>query len=72
MPTVTLAPRTKRGKQLLKDHGPTWELLYESDHSIALNGPGWFISSIVDDQEKRWISPKGLPHFYVKKKKGSR
>lgn len=72
MAIVTLAPRTKRGKQLLKDHGPRWELLWESDYAISVGGPGWFIQSIVDEKEKRWISPKGLPHFYVRKKQGSK
>ena len=72
MPIVTLAPRTKRGKQLIKNNGPRWEILWESDYAIALHGPGIFIQSIVDDKEQRWIGTNGKPHFYVKKKKGSR
>ena len=72
MATVTLAPRTKRGKQLLKDNGPKWEVLYESDYTIALHGPGIFIKSMADPEEQRWIGRNGKPHFYVKNKRGSR
>lgn len=72
MAIVTLAPRTSRGRELLKEHGPRWELMWESDHAIAFDGPGMFIQSIVDDREHRWIKPNGKPHFYVKNKRGSR
>jgi len=72
MAIVTLAPRTKRGKQLLKDNGPRWEILWDSDYAIAFHGPGIFIKSIVNDEEQRWIKPDGKPHFYVKNKRGSK
>lgn len=70
-PFVVLEPRDKRGKQLLKENGPVWDLLYESDHCIAFDAPGLFIRSRVNPKEQRWIRRGGLPHFYIKQKKGS-
>ena len=64
---VRLEPRDKRGKQLLKEHGPVWDLLWSNKDCIAFNGPGLFIRSRVDENECRWIKPNGEPHFRRKK-----
>lgn len=70
-PFVKLERRDKRGTQLLKENGPVWDLLYESDNCIAFNAPGLFIRSRVNPKEQRWIKRNGAPHFYLKQKKGS-
>lgn len=72
MATIRLAPRTKRGKQLLAKHGPVWDLMYKSDYCIAFHGPGYFIRSIVDERESRWIRLGGGPDFHIVKMTGEK
>jgi len=68
---VLLKSRTKRGKQLIKEHGPFWNVLWHSPYCIALHEAGFFIQSQSDEKEQRWITEDGSPHFFASYSRGT-
>ena len=68
---VKLRARTKKGSELLKKHGPFWDVEWYNGYCIAFHGPGYFIKSRVDDNERRWIREDGRPHFYANFSRGT-
>ena len=61
---VLLQSRTKRGKQLIKDHGVYWDVLWHNPDSMAFGGgPAYWIQSRVEPSQTRWIKENGEPHF---------
>ena len=70
---VLLQSRDKLGKQLIREHGVYWDVLWYNENSTAFNGdePAYWIQSRVDEHEKRWIKPDGRPHFFASYSRGT-
>lgn len=70
---VLLQSRTKRGKQLIRDHGVYWNCLWHNPNSMAFSGdePAYFIQSRVEPSQTRWIKENGEPHFRATYSRGT-
>lgn len=80
MQIVTLAPLTKRGKQLVKQHGDRWEVINKRDTVIFSELPGPFllvqpiteerapandIRSARKESASRWVNQYADENFKV-------
>lgn len=60
---LQLEPITKRGRQIIKEHGDLWTVLETRDHLPCFDGrAGLFVQSRASG-DTRWIEPDGSPHF---------
>lgn len=62
---VSLLPLTKKGKQLINEHGNEWSLICRSCGGLpCFNGKSGIMIAPLNNPEKfRWIELDGSPHF---------
>lgn len=68
---VKLRAKTPRGRELVRENGPFWDVLWYNDFCIAFDGPGYYIQSRVNKDESRWIKQDGSPHFHATYSRGT-
>jgi hypothetical protein len=63
MDVIRLNPVTKKGKQLVKEHGNLWRIIRHQKSVPCLNNSSGIFIEAVDTLYQRWIQDDGSPHF---------
>lgn len=66
--SIKLDPLTKRGKQLINEHGEEWLIIERSISLPCFDGAsGILVVPVNDSNSFRWIRDDGSPNFNIQK-----
>lgn len=64
--SIKLEPITKRGKQLINEHGEEWLIIERSKSLPCFDGAsGMLVVPANDSDSFRWIRDDGSPNFII-------
>ena len=65
-PTVVeLEAKTRKGKNVITNHGPSWKVLQTADNLQCMNGGTGALIESLRTAEWRWVAVKDDPDFEI-------